>query len=132
MTQAGLHSGASPFPSGLRLFIRASGIEEMQEKAAFWRVHTTQLEPGGYRGSIRAIHTALMQLGLSVRSNSTKIEGSPGTIPRARPAGFRGLENPESRAPARRECHNRQRSYRGYRILVQRPPKDHHGCRERR
>src|SRR5208283_29452 len=75
MTQAGLHSGASPFPSGLRLFIRASGIEEMQEKAAFWRVHTTQLEPGGYGGSIRAIHTALMQLGLSVCSNSTKIEG---------------------------------------------------------
>jgi hypothetical protein len=47
----------------------------MQEKAAFWRVRTTQLEPGGYSGSIRAIHTAMMQLGLSVRSNSTKIEG---------------------------------------------------------
>jgi len=75
MTQAGLHSGASPFPSGLRLFIRASSIEEMQEKAAFWRVHTTQLEPGGYRGSIHVIHTPLMQLGLSVRSNSTKVEG---------------------------------------------------------
>jgi len=72
MTQ---HSGASTFPSGLRLSIRASSIEEMQEKAAFWRVHTTQLEPGGYSGSIRGIHTALMQLALSVRSNSTKIEG---------------------------------------------------------
>lgn len=75
MTQGGLDSGASTFPSGLRLSIRASSIEEMQEKAAFWRVHTTQLEPGGYRGSIHAIHTALMQLGLSVRSNSTKVEG---------------------------------------------------------
>src|SRR5271166_3308190 len=75
MTQAGLHSGASPFPSGLRLSIRASSIEEMQEKAAFWRVRTTQLEPGGYRGSIHVIHTPLMQLGLSDRSNSTKIEG---------------------------------------------------------
>ena len=47
----------------------------MQEKAAFWRVRTTQLEPGGYSGSIRGIHTPLMQLALSVRSNSTKIEG---------------------------------------------------------
>src|SRR5271165_6044 len=75
MTQYGLDSGASTFPSGLRLSIRASSIEEMQEKAAFWRVHTTQLEPGGYSGSIRGIHTALMQLALSVRSNSTKIEG---------------------------------------------------------
>jgi AraC family ethanolamine operon transcriptional activator len=47
----------------------------MQEKAAFWRVHTTQLEAGGYCGGIRGIHTPLMQLVLSVRSNSTKIEG---------------------------------------------------------
>lgn len=47
----------------------------MQEKAAFWRVRTTQLEPGGYSGSIHGIHTPLMQLGLSVRSNSTKMEG---------------------------------------------------------
>jgi AraC family ethanolamine operon transcriptional activator len=75
MTQEGLDSGASTFPSGLRLSIRASSIEEMQEKAAFWRVRATQLEPGGYSGSIRAIHTALMQLGLSVCSNSTKVEG---------------------------------------------------------
>ncbi len=75
MTQDELDSGASTFPSGLRLSVRASSIEEMQEKAAFWRVRTTQLEPGGYSGSIRAIHTALMQLALSVRSNSTKVEG---------------------------------------------------------
>jgi hypothetical protein len=75
MTQYGLDSGASTFPSGLRLSIRASSIEEMQEKAAFWRVHTTQLESGGYRGSIHVIHTPLIQLGLSVRSNSTKVEG---------------------------------------------------------
>jgi AraC family ethanolamine operon transcriptional activator len=75
MPQHGLDSGASTFPSGLRLSIRASSIEEMQEKAAFWRVRTTQLEPGGYRGSIHVVHTPLMQLGLSVRSNSTKIEG---------------------------------------------------------
>ena len=75
MTQYGLDSGAQTFPSGLRLSIGASSIEEMQEKAAFWRVHTTQLEPGGYSGSIHVIHTPLMQLGLSVRSNSTKIEG---------------------------------------------------------
>ncbi len=68
-------AGHSPFPSGLRLPIRAGSIEEMQEKAAFWRVRTTQLEPGGYRGSIHVIHTPLMQLGLSVRSNSTKVEG---------------------------------------------------------
>ena len=47
----------------------------MQEKAAFWRVRSTQLEPGGYRGSIHVIHTPLMQLGLSDRSNSTKVEG---------------------------------------------------------
>jgi hypothetical protein len=38
-------------------------------------VQTTQLDPGGYRGSIHAIHTPLMQLGLSVRSNSTRVEG---------------------------------------------------------
>jgi len=76
MTQDAPDSGASTFPSGLRLSIRANSIEEMQEKAAFWRVQTTQLEPGGYSGSsICAVHTALMQLGLSVRSNSTKIEG---------------------------------------------------------
>jgi AraC family ethanolamine operon transcriptional activator len=76
MTQDAPDSGVSTFPSGLRLSIRASSIEEMQEKAAFWRVQTTQLEPGGYSGSsICAVHTALMQLGLSVRSNSTKVEG---------------------------------------------------------
>jgi hypothetical protein len=56
--------------------IRASSIEERQEKAAFWKVRTTQLEPGGYSGSsLRAIHTASMQLLLSVRSNSTTLEG---------------------------------------------------------
>jgi len=76
MTQHGIDSAASTFPPGLRVFIHADGIEEMQEKAIFWRVHTTQLESGGYSGSnIQGIHTALMQLLLSVRSNSTKIEG---------------------------------------------------------
>jgi hypothetical protein len=38
-------------------------------------VYTTQLERGAYSGTIRGIHTALMQLVLSVRSNNTKIEG---------------------------------------------------------
>ena len=47
MTQDALESGTSTFPPGLRLSIYAGGIEEMQEKAVFWRVRTTQLEPGG-------------------------------------------------------------------------------------
>jgi len=75
MTQDGLDSGASPFPPGLRVSIRASRIEEMQAKAPFWRVHATQLEPGGYTGRIRSVHTASMQLALFVCSNSTKVEG---------------------------------------------------------
>jgi len=126
-------AGHWPFPSGLRLSIRAGSIEEMQEKAAFWRVRTTQLEAGGYRGSIHVIHTPLMQLGLSVRSNSTKVEGfiPERTLVLALPISV-GVERPESRSPTGRECHNHLRSYRGSRILVQGPLKDNHGCRKRR
>jgi hypothetical protein len=46
-----------------------------------------------------------------------------GTIPRARPPGFRGVEHPESRASARRECHNCQRLYRGIEFSFKGPLK---------
>src|SRR6516225_6499392 len=98
MAQDWPDSGASIFPSGLRLSFRASTIEEMQEKAAFG-----ECKPRSWsRAGARLSHTLLG--GSAQRVRSTKVTKTPDVSEEAPPmAGPMSCLFSESKGAAHRE-----------------------------
>ncbi len=64
------------FPAGAVLREPTNSYEELQELAAFWKLETTQLQRGSYKGQIKAVHTAHMQMALVHHGCGTHITGT--------------------------------------------------------
>ena len=70
------------FPAGLSFDLNFDSFEAFEAAAVRWKMETHQLEPGPYRGRLRAVHTNVVQAACSYRSLGTLVRGDapPGAI----------------------------------------------------